>query len=89
MTDLLRPRLGGSEIARERDKCRAMIRSIGVRGILYRKREAGEPGGEGAGRAWVIEADGTERPINGGDPINRAEAERLARVGEYTFDAEA
>jgi hypothetical protein len=37
----------------------------------------------------VIEADGSERPISHGDPISRTEAERLAQVGEYTFDAEA
>jgi hypothetical protein len=59
-----------------------------VRGIFYWARECGEPGGEGTGRAWVIEEDGTERRINGGDPITRAEAERLAKVGDYIFDAE-
>ncbi|MFL5914813.1 MAG: hypothetical protein ACJ752_04135 [Gaiellaceae bacterium] len=60
-----------------------------TRGILYWKREAITPSGEWLGRAWVIEKDGTERPINGGDPITRAEAERLAEAGEYTLDAEA
>lgn len=40
------------------------------------------------GPAWVIEHDGSERPINGGDPISRIEAERLAEVGDYLFDAE-
>lgn len=66
-----------------------MIFSIGVRGILYWRREAGTSGGEGIGRAWVIEADGTERAINGGDQISRTEAERLAQAGDYTLDAEA
>ena len=61
---------------------------IGVRGILYWTREAGAPGGEGIGHAWVIEADGTERPINGGHPISRTEAKRLAQAGDYTLDAE-
>jgi hypothetical protein len=66
---------------------------VATRGILYWTRAAAlssaaecRPGD--IGRAWVIEADGTERDINGGDPITRAEAERLAEVGDYTFDAE-
>jgi hypothetical protein len=59
------------------------------RGILYWAREEGQPEGEGRGRAWVIEADGSERPINDGEPISRTEAERLAAVGGYTLDAEA
>jgi hypothetical protein len=66
-----------------------MIASVTTRGILYWKLEAVTPGGEMFGRAWVIEADGTKRPINDGDPISRAEALRLAEAGEYTFDAEA
>jgi hypothetical protein len=66
-----------------------MIASVAARGVLYWKREAVTPGGELFGRAWVIEEDGTERPINGGDPISRAEAIRLAEAGEYTLDAEA
>lgn len=66
-----------------------MILSMRGRGILYWKRKAGVPGGEGIGVAWVIEADGTERPINGGDPISRTEAKRLAQVGEHMLDAEA
>ena len=49
----------------------------------------GERPAGGAGRAWVIEADGSEREINGGDTISRAEAEWLADVGEYTLDAES
>jgi hypothetical protein len=64
-------------------------RLVGQRGILYWKREEGQPGSEGRGRAWVIEADGSERLINDGDPISRTEAERLAQVGEYILDAEA
>jgi len=60
-----------------------------TRGIFYWKRETGTPGSEGFGHAWVIERDGTERPINDGDPITRTEAERLAKVGGYTLDAEA
>lgn len=63
-----------------------MIRPMRARGILYWTRHDGRP--EGFGRAWVIEADGTERVINAGDPISRAEAERLAEVGDYTLDAE-
>ena len=66
-----------------------MILSIRVRGILYWKREADAPGGEGIGQAWVIVEDGTERPINDGYPISRTGAKRLAHAGEYTFDAEA
>jgi hypothetical protein len=65
-----------------------MIASVTDRGILYWKREDGPPGPQGRGPARVIEADGTERPINGGDPITRAEAVRLAAAGEYTLDAE-
>ncbi|HKO27506.1 MAG TPA: hypothetical protein VJU80_08630 [Solirubrobacteraceae bacterium] len=38
--------------------------------------------------AWVVEADETERYINNGEPITRAEVARLASVGEYTLDAE-
>ena len=60
-----------------------------TRGSLYWKQEAATPGGEPFGRAWVIESDGTERPINGGDPISRAEALRLAEAGEYTLRTEA
>jgi hypothetical protein len=41
------------------------------------------------GVAWVIEVDGTERYINNGDVITRAEAVRLAAAAEYTLDAEA
>jgi hypothetical protein len=65
-----------------------MIALMATRGVLHWKREAVTPGGELFGRAWVIEEDGTMRPINGGDPISRAEALRLAETGEYTFDAE-
>jgi hypothetical protein len=71
-----------------------MTLSEGARGILYWTRQDGPRGAEGfptsrdIGHAWVIEADGTERIINHGDPITRAEAERLAAVGEYIFDAE-
>jgi hypothetical protein len=56
-----------------------------ARGILYWTRD-GQRGD--AGRACVIEADGSERDINDGDPISRAEAERLAETGDYIFDAE-
>lgn len=58
-----------------------------TRGILYWRREPGAPG-EDMGTAWVIEPDGMERPVNGGDPISRSEAERLARAGEHMLDAE-
>lgn len=47
-----------------------------------------EPSPNDQGVAWVIEADGTERYINNGDVITRAEAARLASVGNYTLDAE-
>lgn len=68
-----------------------------ARGILYWRRADGPPDEEDfpgfptprdAGPAWVIEVDGTERFINGGDWITRAEAERLAAAGQYTFDAD-
>lgn len=71
------------------------ISSQGSRGILYWRREDGPTGTEGfptprdVGTAWVIEVDGTERVINGGDPITRAEATRLASAGDYVLDAEA
>jgi len=61
---------------------------IRTQGILYWRHEEGAPR-EDLGVAWVIEPDGTERPINGGDPISRAEAERLAQVGEHILDAKA
>ena len=61
--------------------------STRTQGILYWSSEPGAPD-EDMGTAWVIETDGTERPINGGDPISRAEAERLAWVGEHMLDAE-
>ena len=58
-----------------------------TRGILYWLWRGGPPSAP-LGPAWVIEADGTGRPINGNDPISRAEAERLAIAGNYTLDAE-
>ena len=67
---------------------------MSVRGILYWRRERGligaqrDPSPNDRGVAWVIEADGTERYINNGDVITRAEATRLATAGEYTLDAE-
>ncbi len=66
-----------------------MIDLMATRGILHWERESVTPGGELFGRAWVIEANGTKRPINNGDPISRAEAIRLAEAGDYTLDAEA
>jgi hypothetical protein len=36
----------------------------------------------------VVEPDGTNRRINGGDPITSDEAERLAQVGGHMLDAE-
>ena len=66
-----------------------MIAVILTRGILYWKWVASAPSGEAVGEAWVIEADGRERPINGGDPITRTEAKRLTEAGEYMLDAEA
>jgi hypothetical protein len=65
---------------------------LSQRGILYWKREAAtgteDPAPDGLGHAWVIETDGTERPINDGDPITRGEAARLAAGGDYVFDPE-
>ena len=61
--------------------------SMRTHGILYWARESGAPR-EDMGSAWVIEPDGTQRPINGGDPISRDEAARLARAGEHILDAE-
>lgn len=62
---------------------------MGGRGILYWTRlQPAEGDQTDLGLAWVIEADGSERAINGGDPISRAEAARLAEVGEYHLDAE-
>jgi hypothetical protein len=63
---------------------------VPVRGILYWARAEGESADAPAalGTAWVIEADGTVREINNGDPITRAEAVRLATAGEYMLDAE-
>jgi hypothetical protein len=58
-----------------------------TRSTLCWRREPGAPG-EDLGEAWVIEQDGTNRPINGGDPITRTEAKRLAQVGEHMLDAE-
>lgn len=37
------------------------------------------------GPAFVTEADGTKRAINGGHWISRTEAERLAAEGRYVF----
>jgi hypothetical protein len=55
------------------------------RGLFDFKKE---PSPSDVGVAWVAEADGSERYINNGDPISRAEAVRLAAAGEYTLDAE-
>lgn len=65
----------------------SMDPKVRTKGILYWRREQGAPGDD-MGTSWVIEPDGTERHINGGDPISRAEAERLARLGEHMLDAE-
>jgi hypothetical protein len=68
---------------------------VSVRGILCWRRERSrigverEPSPYEWGVAWVIEADGTERYINNGEVISRAEAVRLAVAGDYTLDAEA
>lgn len=67
--------------------------SVGTRGTFYWRGENRQAGldhrADDLGRAWVVEADGTERKINGGDLISRAEAERLASAGEYTLDTDA
>jgi hypothetical protein len=61
---------------------------------MYWRRKRGpfdvkrEPSPSDLGVAWVVEADGSERYINNGEPISRAEAVRLATAGEYTLDAE-
>ena len=57
-------------------------------GILQWRREPGAPGDD-RGTAVVIEPNGAERLLNGGDPISRAEAERLAQEGGHILDAEA
>ena len=62
------------------------------RGTFYWKRHGFDAKNEGpndVGPAWVIETDGSRREINDGGWITRAEAERLAAVGDYTLDAEA
>jgi hypothetical protein len=61
---------------------------------LYWKWEDGPPEADGdtpedVGPAWIIEADGAERDVKGGQWITRAEAERLAAEGSYTLNAEA
>jgi hypothetical protein len=67
---------------------------VEARGVLYWRRKRGpfeakkEPSPNDVGLAWVVEADGSERYINNGEPIRRAEAVRLATAGEYTLDAE-
>ena len=67
---------------------------VETRGVLYWRQKRGpfearkEPAPSDLGVAWVLEADGTERDINGGDVITRAEAARLAAAGEYALDAE-
>jgi hypothetical protein len=60
---------------------------IQTRTTLYWRREPGAPNDD-LGVAWVVERDGTNRPINDGDPISSAEARRLAQVGGHTLDAE-
>jgi hypothetical protein len=60
-----------------------------ARGTLYWRQESVTPSGEAFGRAWVVETNGIERPINDGDPISRVEAERLAEAGDYMLDLEA
>jgi len=65
-----------------------MDSSVRTRKILYRRREVGMSEDDGLSVAWMIEPDGTERPINGGDPISRSEAERVAWVGKHILDAE-
>jgi hypothetical protein len=34
----------------------------------------------------VVEADGSERYIDNGEPITRSEAVRLVTAGDYTLD---
>jgi hypothetical protein len=38
------------------------------------------------GPAWIIEPDGTERDVQGGEWITRAEASRIAHEHGYAFD---
>lgn len=67
---------------------------VETRGVLYWRQKRGpfeakkEPSPNDVGLAWVVEADGSERYINNGEPIRRAEAVRLATAGEYTLDAD-
>jgi hypothetical protein len=63
------------------------------RGTLYWKWEDGPPDAalddpDGVGPAWVIEADGSEREINGGEWITRAEAVELAVSNGWALDAD-
>jgi hypothetical protein len=68
----------------------AMIVAMGT---LYWKYEDGPEaaGGElvdspaDVGPAVITEADGTEREVNGGEWITRAEAQRLANEGNYSL----
>ena len=68
--------------------------SVEMRGSFFWKRDSRQrlaglsEGANDLGRAWVVEADGTKRDINGGDLITREEALRLAAAGEYTLDTE-
>lgn len=71
-----------------------MIPAMAQRRVLYWKRGTDSPDSYSdalhvLGPAWVIEADGSERPLNDGDWISKAEAERLAAVGGFVLDAEA
>jgi hypothetical protein len=61
---------------------------------MYWRRKRGpfdakrEPSPSDLGVTWVVETDGSERYINNGEPISRAEAVRLATAGEYTLYVE-
>jgi hypothetical protein len=65
---------------------------MGEKGTLYWKWEEGPPDAKGdgpsdVGPAWVTEADGSERDVNGGKWITRAEAVELAASNGWALDA--
>jgi hypothetical protein len=60
-----------------------MMRPVPERTTLHWKYEDGPPDAEGedpndVGPAWIIEPDGSERDVRGGQWVTRAEAIRLA-----------
>jgi hypothetical protein len=61
---------------------------------LYWKYEDGPPDAtddtaDDVGPAWIIEPDGSERDLQGGEWITRAEAKRIASENGYELDDQA